>query len=246
MLPDDQMNGLRTGLKEQGYAIQDQFLPEQRCQQILATIAQFRQTTSLPEISRQVRGRSLRYSVIDGEKVEQSLPEIVQIYQDVNAVVRELTGENLVSLTDKKVGVNVNITPKDGVYRWHYDRNAVTALLYLNVVTGGELELYPNYRIYLKNRAHTGLQRSLDAVLQVDPVRNLFGKKVVVKPAQGRLVIMRGNRCLHSVCPVYGDDERINLVLSYDNPDASFLFEKNLNSYLYTQEEVSSSDPNYK
>jgi len=139
-------------------------------------------------------------------------------------------------LDDKKAGVNVNITERGGTYQWHYDRNAVTVLLYLNEVTGGELEFYPNYRIFVKNRKLIFLQQWFDNLLRVDVVRSLFGKKVTVKPAQGRLVVMRGNRSLHSVRAVEDDKERINIVLAYDVPHALFHAEKQLDAYLYAPE----------
>ena len=224
--------------------LQDQFLTAEQCDHFLDIIAQFKQKNESPEIYRKVRGRSLRYSVIDGEKIEQHLPEIAHLYQKVNEFVRDVSNKELVPLDNKKVGINVNITPRGGEYRWHYDRNAVTVLLYLNEVRGGELELYPCYRIYLKNQRLLFLQRWLDRIIQIGAIRHFFGKKVVVQPTQGRMVMMQGTRCLHSVRPVEGDRERINCVFSYDTPDAKFLVEKNLDRYLYTQEALT-SDPNY-
>lgn len=40
--------------------------------------------------------------------------------------------------------------PPGGEYRWHYDRNAVTAILYLNEVPGGETEIFPNFRLVFR------------------------------------------------------------------------------------------------
>ncbi len=244
MTESNQQEKMRAEFLKRGYAVQEQFLPASRQKEFFASITDFRQTHVLPEIHRKVPGRSLHYFVIDGEQIEQHLPAIVQLYQEVNVFVCEVAGEELVPLQDKKVGVNVNITPQGGVYRWHYDRNAVTALLYLNEVTGGEIEFYPNYRLFLGKRTHTSLQKWLDSLLRLSFVRNLFSRKVVVKPAPGRLVLIRGNRTLHSVRPVVGDERRINIVLSYDLPHGQFLAEKQLDAYLYTQEAIT-SDPNY-
>ena len=57
---------------------------------------------------------------------------------------------------------------------------------------------------------------------------------------------MRGDRCYHSVRGVTGDVERVNIIFSYDLPDAEFSMEEGLDSYLYTQEQQRSSDPNYR
>ena len=142
------------------------------------------------------------------------------------------------------MGANVNITPPGGEYRWHYDRNAVTAIVYLNEVPGGETELYPNFRLRLKQR-YSRLQRWLDRLLQVGLVRRVFGKLVMVAPRRGSLVLMAGNMCLHSVRPVGGDEDRINLILAYDEPGAQFAIEENLDTYLYTEQASAPSDPNY-
>ncbi|HEY4033137.1 MAG TPA: 2OG-Fe(II) oxygenase [Ktedonobacteraceae bacterium] len=238
MSTSNQKKALQTEFLKKRYAIQDQFFSEQRCADLLAIIMQFRQDHVLPEIYRKFRGRSLRYSVIDGEKIEQHLPEIVQLHEQIKELVREISNEDMVPWGDKKAGVNVNITPRGGSSRWHYDRNAITVLLYLNDVEGGELELYPNYRIFLKNKGPIFLQQWLDSLLQVSIVRRLFGKEVVVKPAQGRMVVIRGNRSLHSVRPVEDDKERVNIILTYDLPHAAFYAGKRLNTYLYTQEAV--------
>ncbi len=105
--------------------------------------------------------------------------------------------------------------------------------------------LYPNYRILLEDPRRVRLQSLLDRALQLRVIRGAFGKKVVVEPRPGRLVVMRANRCWHSVRGVRGSSERINVILSYDVPGAEYPMERGLDTYLYTQEKTASSDPNY-
>ncbi|HEY1352933.1 MAG TPA: 2OG-Fe(II) oxygenase [Ktedonobacteraceae bacterium] len=235
---------LQANFLKKGYALWDDFLASDQCEQHLEAIRQFKDQHSLQQIHRPMRGRSLHYAVIDGEMVEQHLPMVHQLYQEMNRFLNEISPQTLFPLDEKKAGANVNITPPGGQYRWHYDRNEVTALVYLNKVQGGEIEFYPHYRFFLKNRTLTRLQRWLDAFLRLSIIRNLFGRKIAITPMPGRLVLLQGNRCLHSVRPMEGEGERINLVLSYD------IFERSpenkaLNTYLYTQQDVTSSDPNY-
>lgn len=230
--------------KTQGYCVEDGFLTPEECDHFLAHIAQYRAEHEVPEVYRKVRGRSLYYFVIDGHQVEQHLPAIWRLYEHVNEVVNKTCGQVLEPLENQRVGANVNITPPGGEYRWHYDRNAVTAIIYLNEVQGGETELYPNFRLRLKQRYST-LQRWLDRLLRTAPVRRLFGRHVVVAPRRGSIVLMAGNTCLHSVRPVGGDHDRINIILAYDEPGARFAIEKKLDAYLYTEAEQASSDPNY-
>ncbi len=195
-------------------------------------------------VYRKVWGRSLHYFVIDGHQVEQHLPEIWRLYHRVNDVINKACGRTLAPLENRRVGANVNITPHGGEYRWHYDRNAVTAIVYLNEVPGGETELYPKFRLRLKQR-YSRLQHWLDRLLQLGLVRRIFGTLVMVAPRRGSLVLMAGNTCLHSVRPVGGDEDRINLILAYDEPGAQFAIEKNLDTYLYTEHASAASDPNY-
>ena len=228
----------------QGYCVEAGFLTPEACAHLLERVEHYRAAHEVPEVYRKVRGRSLHYFVIDGHQVAQQLPEIWDLYRRVNAVVNTTCGRTLAPLENRRVGANVNITPPGGEYRWHYDRNAVTAIVYLNEVPGGETELYPNFRLRLEQRYST-LQRWLDRLLQIGVVRRLFGTLVVVAPRRGSLVLMAGNTCLHSVRPVGGSEDRINIILAYDEPGAHFAIEKNLDTYLYTEQASASSDPNY-
>ena len=117
--------------------------------------------------------------------------------------------------------------------------------LYLNEIEGGETVLYPNYRILLGNRYPIVAQQILDRILHIKVMRRIFGEKTAISPRPGRLAIIRGNQCWHSVRSVEGEQDRINIISAYDLPGAQFPMEESLDSYIYTQEEVVSSDPNY-
>lgn len=206
----------------------------------------FQKLHTLPLIQREAAGRSLRYFVIDGEVVHESLPELVDIYQKVEQLVKERFGSQLSPLRNRAASVNVNVTPPGGEYRWHYDRNAVTAILYLNTVAGGETEMYPGYRIHLGRWKNTRAQRWLDGLLQWKPLLKLSRKRRLICPAQGLLLVMRGDRCLHSVCRVEGSADRVNIIMTFDAPHARFGVEANLDPYLYSKKPAPSFDPNYR
>ncbi len=225
----------------------DDFLTPAECEHLLKHISNFRDQHDLPEIYRPMKPRSLRYYVIDGEQVENYLPEISILYGGaVKELVNQLTGLQYVQLENTRVGVNVNIMPPArSEYRWHYDHTTITAILYLNAVEEGETELYPNYRVLLKNRNHAQIQQFLDRFIHLKIIRDIFGKKITVTPRSGRLLIIQGKKCWHSVRSVQGSKERINIILSYDVPGAQFPMEKSLDMYLYSQDKQTSSDPNY-
>ena len=224
----------------------DSYLSRAECEAILDSVREFRSSHTLPLIHRKTAGRSLRYFVIDGEMVHESLPALVEIYSGVTRMVQQRFGSELAPLRNRAASVNVNITPPGGEYRWHYDRNAVTAILYLNTVAGGETEMYPDYRIHLGKWKNRAPQRWLDALLQRRPLLNFSGKRTLIAPAQGLLLIMRGDRCLHSVRRVEGIQDRINIVMTFDVPQAEFAVEQNLDPYLYSKKAAPSFDPNYR
>jgi hypothetical protein len=234
-------------LERLGYQVVDDFLTRDRCRALLEKINRFRNEHALQEVHRPMKGRSLRYRVIQGEQIRDELPDIWELYAGkVNKLVNESLGYPLAPLENLRAGVNINLMhPNQSSYRWHYDRACVTSILYLNEVEGGETELYPNYRVLLRKGKYSTIQRGLDRLIQIGPVMSTFGNMVRVSPKVGRLVMMRADRAWHSVRPVLGDQERINVILSYDFPGTPFPMEEGLDSYIYTQDEQRSANPNY-
>jgi len=200
-----------------GAEIRENYLSPLQCELLMKDLEGYRALHDLPLIERVDAGRSLRYRVIDGDRIFESLPRVVSLYRDVLALVRRLE-PHLEPLSNQTAGLNVNFTPAGGEYRWHYDRNSVTAILFLNSVKGGETEMYPHFRIYLGRWKDTGLQRFCDSALR--RLRR-FVRPLVVKPAPGRMILMRGDRCLHSVRRVEGEEERVSVSMSFD-PQAGF------------------------
>jgi hypothetical protein len=68
----------------------------------------------------------------------------------------------------------------------------------------------------------------------------------VVDPAPGRMILMRGDRCLHSVREVEGPEERVSVIMAFDPPGQLFQAAGGLDSYLYSQRASPNRDPNYR
>jgi len=233
------MGGSRFLWLEEGYWTGPQ------CRSLYQAADAFREARGLSMIHRRMRGRSLRYYVIHGEQVAQAFPELALQSAKIKALAERLSGIPLQFMADPKVGININITPPGGEYRWHYDRNALTALLFLNAVPGGETEIYPGYRIHLNGRTFSKKQAWLDRLLMNPLLRLCLAKKQVVIPQMGNLLLMRGDRCLHSVCRVGGDENRINVIFSFDRQGTVYPQGAGLDDYLYTTKPPSLADPNY-
>jgi len=223
----------------------DGFTTADQCDDLIAQVNDYRRRHEVPVIERPNGELPLKYAVIDGDRISQFLPDVWQVYERVTGLVRTSWPGEIEPLADRKVGCNINITPPGGSYRYHYDRNALTAILYLNETSGGETECYPNYRVPLPHARHSALQQRLDRILQHRLIRSVAPTQLLIRPRVGRLLIMQGNRCLHSVRPVVGQAERINIIMSYDQPSARFEVADNLNAYLYSPAETPANDPNY-
>jgi hypothetical protein len=218
---------------KRGIEIVNDFLTPEECDQFLASVTTYRGAHQLPLIHRKVRGRSLRYRVIDGHRIHDALPQLPDLRRKVETRLENICGQPLEPIADTIAAINVNIVPPGGEYCWHYDRNAVTALIYFNEVSGGQTELYPNYRLLLDFAAQSPVQWGLDWLLRQPPVMKTFGRRTVFTPQKGSLLVMAGNRTLHSVRRTEGDHDRINAVMAYDAPGAT-RSRPTLNKYLYT------------
>jgi len=236
---------MATDFWKTGVVIHPHFLSPEECERYCQSVLSLDRSKGLPLIERRVRERSLRYKVVDGLIISDALPDIDDLTERVEEVLERVCGPGLVPIDDVVAARNINVTPPKGEYRWHYDRNAATALVYLNEVPGGETELYPNYRILLRGGRHQRVQRWLDSALRQPLVRRLFGHQMLIEPHRGTLVIMRGNTTLHSVRAVLGTDERIAVVLAYDFPGQGHQ-RTALNTYLYANTSPTDGDPNYR
>jgi 2OG-Fe(II) oxygenase superfamily len=230
---------------KEGVSIQPNFLSAAECEQYYQSVLTLDRAVGLPLIERQVRERSLRYKVVDGRIIAEALPEIDDLTKRVEEALERTCGPGLAPIDDAVAARNINVTPPGGEYRWHYDRNAATAIIYLNEVPGGETEIFPKFRLLLRGGRYQRIQQRLDDVLRLRIMRRLFGHQRLVEPHQGTLLIMRGNTTLHSVRAVLGTEDRMTVVLAYDFPGRDH--QRNaLNSYLYTSTSPTEGDPNYR
>ena len=235
---------MTTDFWKEGLAFESNFLSAADCEKYCESVLALDRSVGLPLIERRVRERSLRYKVVDGRIIADALPEIDSLTRRVEEALERICGPGLVPIDDSVAARNINVTPPGGEYRWHYDRNAATAIIYLNEVPGGETEIYPNFRLLIRGGRYPRLQQRLDDIVRLRIIRRLFGHQRLVEPHQGTLLIMRGNKTLHSVREVLGSEDRIAIVLAYDFPGQGHQRQA-LNSYLYSSATPSTGDPNY-
>lgn len=236
----------REEIAKRGYLLVRDFLTQERSEELLEIIRQHRVTHKVAKVRRQIRPIPLIYSVIDGHAICAHMPKILDVCKEVDALVEQIFGGELVPLFDLQTRYNINITEPGGSYRWHYDPNLITAILYLNSVGQGETVCHPHYRVKLPRWAPDRMQRWVDAVVQAEPVKRIFSVPLEVKPEPGLLFFFDGVTTLHSVRQVIGREDRVAILVGYDRPNVVPSVRQKLSKYVYTSDDVDVSDPNYK
>jgi len=99
--------------------------------------------------------------VIDGDRIAEDLPEVVNVYERVTRLVEELSRDEIERLADLKAAAcNINITQPGGLVSLSLRSKRRDCDLYLNATPGGETECCPNYRVSLAPATHSHLQGS--------------------------------------------------------------------------------------
>ena len=209
-----------------GFLVMDSFLAPHECTAIIAAVDELNGLDRLIRVDRAGRTSISRFATINGTELEESIPRVAELYAEIRDFVRKVVSESLTPLENKSIGVSINVTAPGQQFAMHYDRNAVTAVIYLNTVErGGQMEFYPRHRILLAARTNPlvkRLQHLLDICTKSAVWKRLSGQRRMVSPQAGRMLVFRGNRCLHGVQPVEGMTARYSLQLAYDMPTTSF------------------------
>ncbi len=227
----------RNRFRRDGFLVIDSFLQEAECEAIRATVDELSGRDRLIKVDRVGRTSVSRFATINGTELERSIPRVAGAYAEVADFVRAIASDDLTPLENRAIGVSINVTSPGQQFAMHYDRNAVTAVIYLNSVeSGGQMEFYPKHRLFLGTRSNPFLKRLqhvLDVGTKTSLWKRLSGQRHLVSPTAGRMLVFRGNRCLHGVRPVEGTVARYSLQLAYDLPAVSFARSETTDYYGY-------------
>jgi hypothetical protein len=159
---------------------------------------------------------------VTGETIKECWPELYDFFSapELRSWISEVTGTQGIALSQHlQSAININVLNEPGeVYRWHFDAEPYTALLYLSdsePEDGGFLELYPN------------------ANLETSETLPAQGR-IQFLPRRGSLVLMDGTRCYHRVSPILRRHQRVSIPMVFP-AQASRTRPENLDSYLYDQ-----------
>ena len=219
---------LRAEFQEKGYAVIDDYLSSSEVQQILQSIEDYRATGhEVIQVDQKSLIRTQVFKTIVGDDCDRHVALFGDLWRNrILALSKDLSGVDLVPINDSAIGLNCNITERSGVLSFHYDRNEVTGVLYLQECNGGALECYPHFRFLLPHR-YSWPVKQLQRVFHVlwrTPVALWLARKrrEFILPKAGRLVVMRGPLALHRVQPVEEGPNRIAGVFCYDRPEVKW------------------------
>lgn len=219
---------LRKEFDDKGYVVIDDYLSSPEVRQVLDSIEAYRASgREVIQVDQQSLVRTQVFKTIVGDDCEQHIALFGDLWRRrILELSKQLSGVDLLPINDSAIGLNCNITERSGVLSFHYDRNEVTAVLYLQQCSGGALECYPHFRLLLPRRYSwhmKQLQRALDVLWRTPAALWLARKRrEFIVPQAGRLVIMRGPLALHRVQAVEEGPNRIAGVFCYDRPEVKW------------------------
>ena len=227
----------RDSFARDGFLVMDSFLPAERCAMIRDAVDALDRHKKLIQVDRAGRSSVSRFATINGTELEESIPLVAGLYAEVRDFVRHVASPELTLLENRAIGVSINVTAPGQQFAMHYDRNAITAVIYLNAPdAGGEMEFYPRHRIMLPSQGIPLVkqaQKLLDRGTKSTVWKQLSRARRMVSPTLGRMLVFHGNRCLHGVRPVQGSTPRYSLQLAYDMPMTSFGLTETTDYYGY-------------
>lgn len=206
-----------------GFLLIHNFMPSENIDDIRASIIKYGQKG--PVI--QVRWKSSSFDTLNGRQIDENFPGLGDLYDHhMLDLLSQFHTEKLAPVADRRIGISVNLTRQEGKFEPHYDRNAMTAILYANDdYDGGEMTFYPRIRFWLgqpTGRMKHLLQRLLDKMVRNRWYLRFIARKVVVKPRAGDLLVFEGTRTLHAVMPVSSGATRLSIQFAYDQPGMAF------------------------
>jgi hypothetical protein len=194
---------LTRSFMEMGFEIFDGVLGTDYCSELAKKLREAINKDCLLVDNDGVHIRTKNGSDLIGE-----LPEVKALHDAIHAcMARSIT--NLLTLDDLPVAISANLLRQEQghSFRYHFDRNEYTAVLYLTENEELPLCLYPKIRTDpLENEAIWLYQRESQTPVSVIPV-------------PGRLVCFHARTCLHGVisrADAKSTGDRISLQFAYD------------------------------
>ena len=215
---ESELPDLKLQFEKSGYIINEDILPIEKCDIIKKKIRILEREKKL----KQVNLKSSKFKTINGIDLFQNIPEVEQLYNEFLKIATTISGKNLRKLKNTKIGASINITGIGGNFQYHYDRNYITVVLYINEVDGGKMLAVPRYRIFNKTIVESSNRIKQFIETLNTKFANYSKKKIEIQPKPGKVFIFEGRQTLHSVTKVNSGEPRISIQFAYDSNEDLF------------------------
>lgn len=182
----------RDAFRERGFVLVRDFLMPRFADEFCRCVAALRQRYGVA-IDRVCEDGSLRYTVVTGDCIRSSAPQLFELYTSDALIewIQRVTSCASVDVSPHvRSSINVNVLEEIGeMYPWHTDAVPFTAVLFLSSLSntaGGELML-----------------------------KTLDGEVTSIRPRCGQWLLMDGARCAHAVAALREKTNRVTIPMVY-------------------------------
>lgn len=157
-------------------------------------------------------GLGPRYRVIDGDQIQERLPEVESLGETrVRPLAEAFAGAPLRPLGSSKRSMRVQAYERrEHGFRWHLDGHAYVALVTLKNTNGGQTQ-------FISPALTRFLRFLLYPLYPVPQVFSIFPRSAVTA-RPGDLLVMRGARALHRGITLSDEGERVLIAYTFDAP----------------------------
>lgn len=207
---------------DQGFVVIPGFLSAADCEHLYRAIIHYSESTEIT----QVRWRDSTFDTFNSNAVEDNFPEINSMYENSALELVRRLAPHVTTINERRVGLTVNVTSREGKFQPHFDRHMMTAVLYLNDdFEGGSMRLFPRLRFWL---GHPGgafkrkIQRVLDRTVRSRAYLAHIAREKLFQPRAGDLLVFEGTKTYHAVTQVMAGGPRVTIQFAYDLPGVSY------------------------
>tara|TARA_B100000579_G_scaffold375600_1_gene340517 strand:- start:374 stop:1069 length:696 start_codon:yes stop_codon:yes gene_type:complete len=211
----NQKDKLKSHFKSNGYVVIENAITKEQCNEVMSNVKDLVKNNELNMVS---FGDS-NFKTINGEKLLKLIPETEILYDKFMLLASDISGEKLVKINNSKIGISLNLTTEGDSFQFHYDRNLITVVAYINEVKGGQMLLSPRARLFSNNNPQRKIYSKFISLLEIIKTKlaeSSLIKKVGINPNPGKAIIFEGRETLHKVEKVEKGYDRISIQFAYD------------------------------
>jgi hypothetical protein len=212
-------------LKKYGFLEVDKYITQEECTKIIEDVEKINAIGKLITVDSSKAGESF-FQTVNGNSLIDASDICLSIRDATLSQLNSGFDKSLKNILNTKIGISINRTPEEGMFVKHFDRNKITAVIYLSSCIGGEMVSFPRIRLLLPWRYKRGfkmVQLILDKIIHTSLYQRCLSKPIITIPKPGKVIFFEGARTLHGVQMVeQGSTPRYSLQLAYDDNQNSF------------------------